>query len=194
MEPDTVQTGPAERMRQAYAQARREHWNATARQMAARRGWGGYYHRRLETIYRHLVPPGSRVLELGCGTGDLLAALQPGVGVGVDFSPEMIAGARQRHPDLTFIQADAHDLAIGGTFDVIILSDLLNDLWDVQGVLQGLSRLAAPKTRVILNSYSRLWELPLALAEKLGLARPNLHQNWLTVKMLPTCSTCPVSR
>jgi hypothetical protein len=35
---------------------------------------------------------------------------------------------------------------------------------------------------VFINSYSRLWEFPLTLAEKLGLARPTLHQNWLTVE------------
>jgi len=35
---------------------------------------------------------------------------------------------------------------------------------------------------VILNFYSRLWELPLSMAQSLGLARPNLPQNWLTVE------------
>jgi len=122
------------------------------------------------------------VIEIGCGQGDLLAALKPAVGVGVDFSGEMIKRAVQRHPELRFVQADAHDLSLDETFDVIILSDLVNDLWDVQGVFQQIGRLATPRTRVILNSYSRLWESPLAVAERLGLAKPTLHQNWLTVE------------
>ena len=37
------------------------------------------------------------------------------------------------------------------------------------------------RTRILLNSYSRLWEAPLSLTEKIGLAKPVLKQNWLTV-------------
>jgi SAM-dependent methyltransferase len=128
------------------------------------------------------VPPGLRVLELGCGEGDLLAALQPDRGTGVDFSPRMIEQARRRHPQLQFVQADAHDLSqLTGPFDVIVLSDLLHDVWDVQEVLAGLSRLCHPGTRVVINFFSRLWELPLTAAARVGLARPVLKQNWLTV-------------
>ena len=42
---------------------------------------------------RFLIPPGKRVLELGCGSGHLLAALEPSYGVGVDFSAKTIATA-----------------------------------------------------------------------------------------------------
>jgi SAM-dependent methyltransferase len=148
--------------------------------MARRRGLGGYYHRRLAAIHRHLVAPGLRVLELGCGQGDLLAALKPSVGVGIDFSSHMVEQARLRHPELRFIQADAHDPPLDETFDVVILSDLVNDLWDVQRVFEQVHRLSTPRTRVIVNFYSRVWELPLGLAEALGLAHPSLSQNWLT--------------
>jgi SAM-dependent methyltransferase len=122
------------------------------------------------------------VLELGCGKGDLLASLDPIQGVGVDFSPAMIGKAQHRHPELRFVLADAHDLAqLSGPFDVIVLSDLLHDVWDVQGLLGGLQPLQHPGTRIITNFYSRLWELPLKAAELAGLARPVLRRNWLTV-------------
>jgi hypothetical protein len=78
--------------------------------------------------------------------------------------------------------ADAHELPIKGPFDVIILSDLANDLWDVQEALGQLSGISQPHTRLIINSYSRLWELPLAATETLKLARPTLYQNWLTAE------------
>ena len=127
------------------------------------------------------MAPGQRVLEVGSSTGDLLAAVQPASGVGVDFSDVALARGRERHPGLTFVEADAHDLSsLSGTFDVIILSDLLNDLWDVQGALTGLRRLCHPGTRIIANFYSRLWGLPLRAAAALGLATPTLRQNWLT--------------
>ena len=165
-----------------YQQARLLHWNSVARNLKTWTGWGSYYHRRLAQVYQSLVSPGQSVLELGCGRGDLLAALKPGLGVGVDFSEEMIRAARQRHPHLHFVHADAHALDLTEKFDVIILSDLVNDLWDVQTVLQQVARLTTPRSRIIVNSYSRLWEPLLQVAEWLDLAKPNLYQNWLTVE------------
>ena len=45
-------------------------------------------------------------------------------------------------PRLQFVVADAHDLSqLDGTFDAIILSDLVNDVWDVQALLDRLQRL-----------------------------------------------------
>jgi len=165
--------------REAYTQARRAHWDAVA---GAPRATGRYYHRRLAEIYRHLISPGQRVLEIGCGQGDLLAALEPAHGVGIDFSGEFVRRARERHPHLRFQAQDAQAMDLEGPFDAVVLSDLVNDLWDVQAVLEKVRRLCQPSTRVVLNSYSRLWEGPLLLAESLGLARPVLRQNWLAVE------------
>jgi ubiquinone/menaquinone biosynthesis C-methylase UbiE len=165
-----------------YRRARQAHWNEVACSLDNWSGWGGYYHRRLTQIYRFLVAPGERVLEIGCAQGDLLAALKPAVGVGADFSKQMIERAESRHPELRFIHADAHELQLDEKFDVIILSDLVNDLWDVQTVLERIERLTTPRTRIILNMYSRLWEQPLAMAEWAGMAKPVLFQNWLTVE------------
>ena len=166
--------------RLAYTRARQYHWNETARKLRTWKGWGGEYHRRLSEIYRSLVHPGQSVLELGCARGDLLAALEPSLGVGVDFSEEMVRAAKERHPNLRFVLADAHELNLAGTFEVIIISDLVNDLWDVQAVFEKVSTLMTPRSRVILNWYSRLWEPLLKFGEALGVAKPTLHQNWLT--------------
>jgi SAM-dependent methyltransferase len=160
-----------------HTRARTAHWDAVAR---ATESTGGGYHRRLREIYRHAVAPGQRVLEVGCGLGDLLASLEPAHGVGIDFSAEMIARARERHPALTFVNADAHALAFDAPFDVVILSDLVNDVWDVQTILERVALVATPTTRVIINTYSRVWQPLLAVAGALGLARPVLNQNWLT--------------
>ena len=45
-----------------------------------------------------------------------------------------------------------------GEFDFIICSDLLNDLWDVQSVFEKISPHCHPRTRILINCYSRLWE------------------------------------
>src|SRR4051812_6313871 len=67
----------------AYSRERRDHWDDIAHRRHRSPRWGGYYHRRLAEILAHHIAPGQRVLELGCGTGDLLAALRPAGGVGV---------------------------------------------------------------------------------------------------------------
>ena len=115
----------------SYQERRRKHWDVIACKMDSWTGWSMAYHERLSQICRFWVAPGQRTLEIGCGRGDLLAALRPSQGVGVDFSPEMVRRAGMLHPELEFIEADAHYLrTITGTFDVIILSDLI----DVSGM------------------------------------------------------------
>src|SRR5262245_23015407 len=63
------------------------------------------YHGLVRSIYGAIVPPGARVLEIGCGRGDLLASLEQSHGVGVDVSGRMIEAARERHPELEFVHA-----------------------------------------------------------------------------------------
>jgi SAM-dependent methyltransferase len=166
----------------AYTEERIAHWNKIAKKRDHWRGMGRWYHLRINEIYRFLINPHQRVLEIGCGMGELLASLEPSKGVGVDFSPETIERAKLRYPDLEFKLMNAGDLSgLDGEFDAIILSDTVNDLWDVQSVLEQVKRLCSPHTRVILNFYSHLWQLPLMFAQKLNLASPMLSQNWLTV-------------
>ncbi|MFH1184364.1 MAG: methyltransferase domain-containing protein [Chloroflexota bacterium] len=164
-----------------YQQTRITHWDGVARKRDAWSGWGGAYHARLAEVYGFLTSPGLRILELGCGQGELLATLRPVRAVGIDFSPEMISRGRKKRPGIEFIQADTHDLsAIDEQFDVIIFSDLVNDLWDVQAAFEQVRRLCHPWTRLIINFHSGLWQLPLTIAQRLNLAAPKLPQNWLT--------------
>lgn len=167
-----------------YQQKRVAHWNGVSERFQPHSRVGEWYQEQLLHYYRLLVPSGMRVLELGCGNGDLLAGLAPSVGVGVDFSDTMILQASERHPKLRFIQADVHEFWLGEPFDVVILSDLVNDLWDVQAVFEKLSKMIAPHTRVVMNTYSRVWQGPLTWAQRMKVSRPHLEQNWLTVEDL----------
>jgi SAM-dependent methyltransferase len=169
--------------RENYNEIRRAHWDRLAQDSDRHPSWGGYYRRRLAHVYRSFIAPGCRVLEVGSGLGDLLADLRATEAVGVDFSREMVQRAAARHPQIRFICADAHRLteAVDGHFDLIIVSDLVNDLWDVQEVLEQIVRLSTRRTRLVLNFHSRLWEPALAVAARSGLAKPALQQNWFTV-------------
>ena len=162
-----------------YSKQRIAHWDRVATNPVAMDS-SGYYHKRIREIFRYLVSPDQRVVELGCGKGDLLASLEPSYGVGIDFSPTMIHSAERRHPSLRFLQGDAHDQKMDETFDVVVLSDLVNDLWDVQAVLERVLSLCTPQTRLIVNFHNKLWQGPLGLARRLGLANPLLLQNWLS--------------
>jgi len=147
--------------------------------------WEGprrYYRGRLSELYRVLIPLRMRVLDLGCGTGDLLASLDPSYGVGIDFSANMLQTAKQRHPGLKFIHQDVHELDLQEQFDYIICSDLVNDLWDVQRVFEVIRKHCHLSTRVIINAYSYLWEGPRHVAEWVGLAKRKLTNNWLTLE------------
>jgi len=165
-----------------YREECRSSWENIARQLAAGGSTGGYYHRRLASVYRFLVPPGQRVLELGSGPGRLLASVRPSFGVGIDFTPKMVELARSRHPELEFVCGDVHDLSLSldGPFDTVILSDLIHDVWDLQAVFDAVRPQLTPRARVVLNYSSRLWEPALVVASRFGRARPVRKRNWFT--------------
>src|SRR5438105_123744 len=142
---------------------------------------GRAYHQLLKTYYTFLIPPGARVLEVGCGLGHLLAALKPSRGVGIDFSPAMVALARQQHSHLEFRLGEAAEFASEEKFDYVVLSDLVNDVPHVQEMFSHLHRHVFQHSRLVLNFYNNLWRPILALAEKMGAKAPSLRQNWLSL-------------
>lgn len=133
---------------------------------------------------RFLIPEGVRVLELGCGTGRLLAELKPCKGVGVDFSRGMVEAARARYPNLELHVGDIEDIdfisSLGGPFDVIVLSDTLGSLDDCQTAISNLHGLCSPDTRIVIAYYSKLWEPVLSLARLVNLKMPQEEQNVLS--------------
>jgi len=164
-----------------YNEERIISWDRVAKRLGSLGTVRNYYHSRLQEIYKLNIREGSRVLELGCGSGDLLASLNPSEGVGIDFSEEMLEIARSRYPDLTFYLQDVQQLALDEIFDFIILSDLVNDVEDVQKVFEVVKTHCDSNTRIVLNFYSHLWSTPLSLAQMIGWATPTLLQNWLNV-------------
>jgi SAM-dependent methyltransferase len=163
-----------------------------------------YYYHNLACLHRFMVPAGSRVLAVGCGAGDLLEAVAPQVGVGIDFAPAMVNLARQRHPNLTFYSLNAEQLDPAHLapdhrqFDYILLSGVLGYLGDIQAVLQRLQPFCHPHTRLILTFHNYLWEPVLRLAERLGQRRPQPPQNWLgmedVVNLLTITGYIPLKR
>ncbi len=109
------------------------------------------YHGLIERIHRFQIPPGSRVLEIGSGSGNLLAALRPAVGVGVDISAGMVELARERHPQLRFEQCAGEELDLGETFDYVVLSDLLPYVHDLIALFDRVAAHCTTTTRVVIH-------------------------------------------
>lgn len=139
-----------------------------------------YYHDYIERSLRSLIPQGSTVLELGCGTGNLLAALQPSRGLGVDLSPEIVRVARRNHPNLTFEEGDAESFQIAGTtFDFVVASDLVGELEDIAAMLDRVREASREDTRLILTFHNPALEAALRAAQRAGWAMTPGRQNWV---------------
>jgi SAM-dependent methyltransferase len=146
-----------------------------------------YFYNNDNEYMKFLVSEGAKVLELGCGTGQLLGALNPSHGVGVDLSANMISRAQKKYPDLEFIHGDIEDKTfinslIGGPFDFIILSDTIGYLDDCEKAFENIQSLCNENTRLIISYYSWGWQPLLSLGEKIGLKMPSVEMNWLSTE------------
>ncbi|HPR60420.1 MAG TPA: bifunctional class I SAM-dependent methyltransferase/glycosyltransferase family 2 protein [Prolixibacteraceae bacterium] len=141
-----------------------------------------FYQKTIERQYSFIIPEGANVIELGCSTGDLLNAVKPSYGIGVDFSPTVIEIAKEKYPHLDFMVADVNYFVSDKTFDYVIISDLLTSLWDVQLFFRNLRAYVTPRTKIIISSYNYLWEPILHLGEFFGIKAKQPLQNWLSTQ------------
>lgn len=139
-----------------------------------------YYYEELTGLIKSIVEPDRRVLEAGCGTGEIIAALNPSYGVGIDISPKMLDIARKKFPHIKFIEMDVEELKINEVFDYVIMSDLMGDLEDIYKALKNIRNIMDENSRLIITYYNFLWEPLIKLAEFLKLKMPQGIQNWLS--------------
>ena len=191
---------------ETHKQAILSHFNRVAPDLDRWQEINSYYYRDLARLHQFLIPVGCRVLEIGCGTGDLLSAIRPSVGVGIDLSPTTVNIAQKNHPHLRFYCADAETLTpekIGylsegpenwpeqgpvegpidepQTFDYIICANAASYFSDIQTVFSRLKPFCTPRTRLIISFHNYLWEPLLKLGERIGQRRPQPPQNWLSM-------------
>jgi SAM-dependent methyltransferase len=172
-------TAPIAKRDKKVTEAKQEFFNDVARDYLNPGPYKRYYNERLEKLIVFNVPKGCSVVELGCGVGDLLAAVQPSRGLGVDFSEKLIRSATERHPGLEFLVADAHVFENEEQFDYVLISNLVGDLTDVQRVFEKLGALCHDRTRIIVTHYNYLWGPLVKLAEHFGIKPRQREQNWL---------------
>ena len=150
-------------------------------QLAASHRENQYFHDTINHLLSCHILPGARVLDLGCGNGDLLALLAPSVGVGVDIDSVVVEKARLRYPNLNFYETAIEDIATLNLspFDYVICSGTLQEIYDLHTVCNAIRTVCHERTRIIFCTYSRLWTPLLHLAELLGRKFSAPDESWL---------------
>jgi SAM-dependent methyltransferase len=143
-------------------------------------GWAGRFYRKLlYRAYKRAIPSGSSVLEIGCGSGELLSYFTDCQVAGIDLSPKQIEAAKKRIPNGKFFCMAAEEISLPDRYDFIVISDAVNLFADVQVVFQNLRSISKPSTRLILNFHNTFWRPIIALAKRLGLAVETPAYSWL---------------
>jgi hypothetical protein len=149
-----------------------EHWQ----------GKNAFYHASMRDLIGGMIPPGSRVLELGSGVGDLLASLKPRRGIGLNLAAGLTERARQKHPEFEFHTIETDSTSLPPTFqpDYVVMTNMLDYVYDVWDMLEGLKPAIHENTLLIVTTNNPLWAPLLRLASRLGLRIPDSPRNFIT--------------
>ena len=140
-----------------------------------------YYWNDITRYCNYFVHEDHSVLEVGCGTGELLHDIKAKRKVGIDLSELMIIQAKKQFPGLELHCMAAEEISLEEKFDLIILSNLIGYLDDIQLVLEKLKSVCHENTKIIITHYSFLWEPLLKFGEMIGYKTKTPNQNWLSL-------------
>ena len=98
----------------------REYFNNTAPTRIKYRRTKSYYWDSITDYINFFIHNESSVLEIGCGTGELLGNINGRKKTGIDFSEKMVSEARKQFPEIEFICYPAEDIQIEEKYDIVI--------------------------------------------------------------------------
>jgi SAM-dependent methyltransferase len=147
------------------------------------------YRACLAHYYNWIIPSDASVLEIGCGSGELLAELRARQVTGIDLSEHQVQAARRRVPHGRFHCQAGEVLQLDATYDFVIISDTLNYAADVQMLLARTKSVARSDTRLLINFTSALWRPFYRLATAMGLRANHPRSSWLSVQDVHTLLT-----
>ena len=159
--------------------------------------WADYFHRMafepprhpaardfldedLRATLRRWIPADASVVEVGCRTGDLAAALPNQERLGIAQSADLAAEAQRRHPEITFEVGRIDRLPPGRKFDAVICDRLCHTVTDVRAWLESLRDRLTEHGLIYLTAYNYLWEFAARAAETVGWKTPAPTPNWLS--------------
>ncbi|WP_430815736.1 glycosyltransferase [Carboxylicivirga sp. RSCT41] len=159
--------------RRAYFESRAGNWIKYRKRRS-------YYWDSITRYCNYYIHKDSSVLEIGCGSGELLAAVKGKNKTGIDFCEPIINQAKVQFPDIRFELMEAENINLEEKYDVIILSNLIGVIDDIEHVFKELKKVCHEQTRIIVTYYNRIWEPIIRFAELLGIKKRTPEQNWLS--------------
>ncbi len=138
-----------------------------------------YYYSTIQSFIQRNVRPNSKILEIGCGTGEILASTRPKAGMGIDISPRMVEIAKKKFPQYQFKSTPIEDFHTDEKFDYIIMVDVVDHVYDIMDVFKSVYRLSHPTTKIILTTINPWWDPILMLMEKWGQKMPEGPHNFI---------------
>lgn len=141
-----------------------------------------YYWNEIAKYIEYFTHEEDSVLEIGCGSGDLLAKIKGKNKTGIDFSEEQIKWAKEKYESLgiEFLVMDANNIQLQKKYDLIIISNVIGFLDDIQRVFKELHKVSHERTKIIVQYYNSFWEPFIKFAEFIHLKKKSPIQNWLT--------------
>jgi SAM-dependent methyltransferase len=176
MKPPSAKQKPGQGLSDAWL----EHFRKTAFEHPAHPAARDFLERDLRETLARWIPRDASVLDVGCGTGELLAALPNPERVGVTWPAEVAAEARRRHPALAVEAAEIERFTPDRRFDAVICNRLCHSATDIRRLLASLREHVSERGRLFLVVYNYLWEVPSRLAELAGCKLPAPTSNWLS--------------
>ncbi|MHC4991639.1 MAG: class I SAM-dependent methyltransferase, partial [Planctomycetota bacterium] len=167
----------------------RRHWNDLADSYDQAKARNAVYYQSLKRLIDERVPRGQRhrVLDVGCGTGQILAHLEPESGVGIDASESMIEHAREAYATRRELRFEVHDAAAVdqlGQFDAVVSADLLEHVPDWRAVVAAIAQACTPGGRIVITTPSPRWAMPLWILETLRLKMPEGPHEFVPVRSI----------
>lgn len=144
-----------------------------------------YFRAEISKVVTSLIPSNSTVLDVGCGSGELLVSTRPRRGIGLDIDPRAWSVVVASDTAISFVAESLEEWQPPNEpFEYVVASGLLEHVYDVDLAITRLAASCDSDSRVVIVTYSRLWQPLLRLAERLSLKTNFPIQNWIPVSEL----------
>jgi SAM-dependent methyltransferase len=164
------------------AEQLRNYYNSIAPDWEGWRSKNRFYHDQVKELVVGAIAPGRRVLDIGSGAGDVLAAARPSEGLGLNVSERLTELARGKYPDLRFktFDADAVVLPDGFRPDYVVSVNLLDHAYDIYDLFDSVRDAVTERTLVVITTSNPLWSPLLKLGSRIGQRAPGSPRNFIT--------------